>query len=383
MLDRIADALHHAARRLHTSTRSWPSSSRPAPSCTRSGEVDWALGEALAFGSLLLEGTASASPGRTPGAARSASATRCWSTTRPSDEYVPLGAPRRRPGPVLRLRLAAVGVRRARLRVRLLGGRTRTRWSLWEAQFGDFVNGAQVIIDQFIVAAEDKWGQTSGLVLLLPHGYEGQGPEHSLGPHRALPHAGAEDNIQVANATTPAQYFHLLRRQVRARRPQAADRVHAEVAAAGAGVARSPVDELTDGLVPGGARRPGRHRPVDACGGWCWLRQGRLRRHDARATTPAAPVAVVRVEQLYPWPERRSSPTCSPATSDADEVVWLQEEPENMGPWPFVHGRVHRLLGPDSTLPRRQPRRSRQPATGSYRAPQEQQALIVDAFDGL
>ena len=170
-------------------TRSWPSSSRPRAKLYAEGEVDWALGEALAFGSLLLEGTdiRLVRPGHPAGHVlpaplgagrlRDRRASTCRSPTSTPDQgrfcvYDSLLS-----------EYAALGFEYGYSVVH------KDALVAWEAQFGDFVNGAQIVIDQFIAAAEDKWDQTSGLVLLLPHGYEGQGPEHSLGPHRALPHA--------------------------------------------------------------------------------------------------------------------------------------------------------------------------------------------------
>jgi 2-oxoglutarate dehydrogenase E1 component len=258
----------------------------------------------------------------------------------------------------------------------------------WEAQFGDFVNGAQIIVDQFLVAAEDKWGQTSGLVMLLPHGYEGQGPEHSSGRLERFLTLSAEDNIQVVNCTTAAQYFHLLRRQVRRdkRKPLV---VFTPKSLLRARPAHSRIDELVQGRF---------HELVDdpavGAAGDDALRPAEVRRVVlasgkvayevmAERDRQRLPAAVVRVEQLYPWPEEQLAETLG-RYGAASEVVWLQEEPENMGAWNFVHGRLHRLLRDDFEL-RHVPRvESASPASGIAALHQmEQEDLIARALQGL
>ncbi len=207
---------------------------------------------------------------------------------------------------------------------------------LWEAQFGDFVNGAQIIIDQYLVAAEDKWGQENGLVLLLPHGFEGQGPEHSSARIERFLILCAEDNIQVCNATTAAQYFHLLRRQVHrdVRKPLV---VFTPKGPLRMKESRSPVSELTSGSFqevlddPFVTDRSAVQRVVFCSGKVAW---DAMRERDARS----APVAVVRVEQLYPFPGARMREVLE-NYPNAKQVVWLQEEPDNMGAWRFVEAR--------------------------------------------
>ena len=211
---------------------------------------------------------------------------------------------------------------------------------MWEAQFGDFVNGAQVIIDQYIVAAEDKWGQTNGLVLLLPHGFEGQGPEHSSARIERFLTLCADDNIQVCNATTAAQYFHLLRRQVRreVRKPLVLFTPKAPLRMK---ESRAKIDELTGGsflevLDDPFVADPSAVRRVVFCSGKVvW---------DAMAArdTRKAPAAIVRVEQLYPFPAEQMR-TALDRYPHAQDIVWLQEEPDNMGPWRFVQARFHRV----------------------------------------
>jgi 2-oxoglutarate dehydrogenase E1 component len=253
----------------------------------------------------------------------------------------------------------------------------------WEAQFGDFANAASVIIDQFLVAAEDKWDQTSGLVLLLPHGYEGQGPEHSSARIERFLTLCAEDNIQLANATTSAQYFHLLRRQVgrEIRKPLI---VFTPKSLLRARQAHSSIEDLTRGsfretlddprFSGDGDGDPAAVERVVLCSGKV--------AHEALAYRDehGLPAAVVRVEQLYPWPGDQVIDLIS-RYEQAKEVVWLQEEPENMGAWFFVHSRLHKLLRDDYSLRHVSRVESGNPATGSHAIHvQEQQSILERAM---
>jgi len=258
----------------------------------------------------------------------------------------------------------------------------------WEAQFGDFVNGAQIIIDQFIVAAEDKWGQRSGLVLLLPHGFEGPGPEHSSARIERFLTLCAEDNIQVVNATTAAQYFHVLRRQmhrdVRAplvvftpksllRAPQTVSPVEAFTS----GNFQEVMDDPTLESASASARKA--IERVLICSGK--VAYDLMETRDERS----APVAVVRLEQMYPFPHERLGEilTRYPAAKD---ICWVQEEPGNMGAWSFVDGRLWNLLeelGGAHRLRRASRALSASPAAGQMVVHRQEHAqLMAEAFGG-
>lgn len=250
---------------------------------------------------------------------------------------------------------------------------------LWEAQFGDFVNAAQVIIDQFITSAEDKWRQLSGLVLLLPHAFEGQGPEHSSARLERFLQLAAEDNIQIVVPSTPAQYFHVLRRQVVRRW-------------------RKPLIVLTPKSL---LRHPAVVSPLEDCA------QGRFQRvlpdtearevpvsrilltsgkvyYDlahARAERQRTDIAIVRIEQFYPFPEAELAAILKTYPANTP-VIWVQEEPENMGAWPYLRFRYgDKLLG---RWPWRGVSRapSASPATGSSGAHKlEQEEVISHALE--
>jgi 2-oxoglutarate dehydrogenase complex dehydrogenase (E1) component-like enzyme len=219
---------------------------------------------------------------------------------------------------------------------------------LWEAQYGDFANGAQIIIDQFISTAESKWGQPSGLVMLLPHGQEGGGPEHSSARLERFLQLCAENNMQVAYATTPAQYFHLLRRQMRG----GADRRGLRkplIVMTPKSLLRHPkvvstVEELASGAFlpvlddpvvadPSGVRR------ILLCTGKVYYELAAAR--DSRG---AKDCAIVRLEQLYPFPQAEVAAMLQRYKS-ATEVIWVQEEPRNMGAWAFLRGHLKPMLG--------------------------------------
>ena len=253
---------------------------------------------------------------------------------------------------------------------------------VWEAQFGDFMNGAQIIIDQYIVAAEDKWGQRNGLVMLLPHGYEGQGPEHSSARIERFLILAAEDNIQLCNATTASQYFHLLRRQVHQER-QTPLVIFTPKQGLRMKQTRSHIDELTTGsfqeiLDDPHVTDPAAVRRVVFCSGKiAW---------DAMAARDErnAPAAIVRLEQLFPLPSDQMLDLIRSRYVNATELVWLQEEPENMGPWNFIEHRTWRVkeLGYDLRHVARV--ESGSPATGSKTVHDQELAELMDAtFDGL
>ena len=253
----------------------------------------------------------------------------------------------------------------------------RSNLTMWEAQFGDFANGAQVIIDQFIAPGEDKWQQTSRLAVLLPHGYEGQGPEHSSARLERFLQLCAENNIQVCNPTTPAQYFHLLRRQVRQeslkplfvmtpksllRLPQAVSSIDQLV-----GGGFYPV--IGDSVAPAGVER------VLICSGKVY--------YDLAAElekSNAGRIAILRLEQFYPFPQSLLQQWLA-AYGNARELFWVQEEPQNMGGWNFMRPRLEALLRAGQTLRYVGRAASASPATGSYTIHQlETQAFLRDAL---
>ena len=326
------------------------------------GPFEWHYAELLAFGALLLEGT----PVRLSGqdSARGTFSTRhaILYDAKTGTPYVPL---------------MHLGQKQARICIynSLLSEAAVLGFDygysldypdmlcLWEAQFGDFSNGAQTIIDQFIVSAESKWQRPSGIVLLLPHGYEGQGPEHSSGRLERFLQLCAEDNIQVCNLTTSAQYFHLLRRQMKRDfiKPLV---IMTPKSLLRAEFASSPAKDFTSGKFEEilGAPEVGaasKVKRVIFCSGKVYYDL-----LNYRTEKKIDNAAIIRVEQLYPLYETKLKSMMKTFPGKA-EIVWCQEEPENMGAWTFMEPQIVRAR---NRL--RRPRRRRQPRGRFARAPQ-------------
>jgi 2-oxoglutarate dehydrogenase E1 component len=254
---------------------------------------------------------------------------------------------------------------------------------IWEAQFGDFANAAQVIIDQFITSAEDKWQRLNGLVMLLPHGFEGQGPEHSSARLERFLMLAGEDNIQVAYPTTPAQMFHLLRRQVvrKYRKPLI---VMTPKSLLRLKECSSSLDELAVGTFQrvmddaAVTDKTGVSR-ILLCSGKVFYDLTRFRESEHLED-----VAIVRLEQLYPFPEQQLAQVLAHYPADA-KLMWVQEEPRNMGAWPFLASRyAQKFLEAGRPLRAVTRPESASPATGSGSAHKlEQSTLIKEAFSGL
>lgn len=348
------------------------------------GKIDWAFAEALAFGTLLQEGSPVRLSGQDSGRGTFSQRHAILYDQNDAHKYIPLnnlleGQARFQVYDSLLSEYAALGFE--------YGYSVEEPDALvcWEAQFGDFVNGAQIMIDQFISAAEAKWGQTCRLTMLLPHGFEGQGPEHSSGRLERFLQACAEDNMIVANFSTPANYFHALRRQVRrkARKPL--------IVMTPKSLLRLPeavcsVEDLADGqympFIPSGAN-PAHAKRLVLCSGKVYYDMLKAREEAG----PSESVAVARLEQFYPFPSEAIAAELE-RFKDVEEVVWLQEEPANMGAWFFVRPLLDTLL---EKLHRDCNRRvayagrsaAASPATGSAAIHAAEQAAILQRAMGL
>ena len=335
------------------------------------GEVDWPFAELLAFGTLLHEGTPVRLSGQDSARGTFSQRHAVWQDMNTQEPYVPLNhiPPKQASFCVYNSMLSEAAVLGFEFGFALTEPRALV---VWEAQFGDFANGAQVIIDQCIVSSQSKWQRTCGLVMLLPHGYEGQGPEHSNAYLERYLSACAEDNIQVCNLTTPAQYFHALRRQIRRgfRRPLI---LMAPKSLLRHPRAVSPVDEfvtsrfheiLDDPSPPRKARR------LILCSGKIFYDLLEFREREKISDT-----ALVRIEQFFPFPEAGLDEIQN-QYAEAKDIVWAQEEPKNRGGWAFM---FPRLLDRYPGLPVRYVGRdaSASPATGSLRIHKQEQELVV------
>ncbi len=337
------------------------------------GEADWALGEALAYGTLLIEGYDVRLAGQDTRRGTFGHRNAAVVDYLTGEEYIPLasfGPGRFSIYDSLLSEYAAVGFEYG---YSLLATDGLVQW---EAQFGDFVNGAQIIIDQFLAAAEIKWQQSSGLTLLLPHGYEGQGAEHSSARIERFLDLSAEDNLQVTDVTTAAQLFHLLRRQVlrTARKPLVLFTPKRYLRAR---QSYSPVSEFVDGHFrevlddPATGGNPESVRRVILATG-----KVALDAMGARDQAGRSDVAVIRVEQLYPWPAAQIVAAVA-RYERAGDVIWLQEEPDNMGAWRFVRDRLGTLFGGDYRLSQVSRVASGSPATGSHAMHELEQADLL------
>jgi 2-oxoglutarate dehydrogenase E1 component len=351
---------------------------------TKGGNVDWAFGEALAFGTLALEGTPIRLSGQDSGRGTFSQRHLAFYDSEIGKRYVPMQhiAPGQGRFDVVDSSLSEYAVLGFEFGYSVADPLTLV---IWEAQFGDFANGAQIMIDQFISCCEQKWGQPSGLVMLLPHGFEGQGPEHSSARIERYLVLCAENNMLVCNCTTPAQYFHLLRRQMYGGRDRRGTRKPLVIFTPKSLLrhprAVSTVHEFTSGgfleiLPDSGPADPKAVSRVVFCSGKIY--------YDlllAREERKADHVALVRVEQLYPFAADQAAEILSAYPKSA-EVVWAQEEPRNMGAWHFIHDQLDPVLAPSGRDLRYVGRpESASPATGSgKRHQQEQSAIVEDAL---
>jgi multifunctional 2-oxoglutarate metabolism enzyme len=372
--------------RLHPKLKSLIEKRRDA---VQGAPIDWGFAETLAFGSLALEGT----PVRLSGedVVRGTFTQRHleFSDYETGEGYIPLKHldPHQAKFEALDSPLSEFAVMGFEFGYSVADPLTLV---MWEAQFGDFVNGAQIIIDQFVVSAEAKWNQPSGLVLLLPHGLEGQGPEHSSARIERFLQLCAENNLQICNCTTPAQYFHLLRRQMYGGADRRGIRKPLVILTPKFLLrypkAASHLEDLTSGVfqeVIGDPQHLGNQiRRVLLCSGKVYYDLLNKREESGRND-----VAIIRLEQLYPFPLQRLTDILRRYPESA-ELYWVQEEPENMGAWYFVEEQMQSVINPGGNGGpiKRQLRYvgrplAASPAAGAHKVHHDQQeGLVEEAF---
>ncbi|MDR4987846.1 MAG: 2-oxoglutarate dehydrogenase E1 component [Bacteroidales bacterium] len=336
-------------------------------------EVDWALGESLAYATLLAEGISVRISGQDVERGTFSHRHAVLKIEDSEEEYVPLNhiSPRQASFEIYNSPLSEYGVLGFDYGYAMV---SPYKLIIWEAQFGDFNNGAQVIIDQFIASAEEKWKVLNGLVMYLPHGYEGQGPEHSSGRMERFLSLCAENNIQVANCTTPANLFHLLRLQMKRsfRKPLV---IFTPKSLLRHPDCVSPLADLSGGrflrVIDDEGARPEETERVIFCSGKIYYDLKEEKKRKGFKGT-----AIVRLEQLYPLPEKELE-AVKEKYRNAQRWLWVQEEPQNMGAWPFIK---LNLKGFNLSVIARPP--SGSPASGSSKFHQLQQQKIVEkAFE--
>lgn len=344
--------------------------------------IDWATAEALAFGSLLVDGHPVRMTGQDVRRGTFSQRHAVLVDQNNEKRYAPLNHIRENQAQleIMDSNLSEFAVLGFEYGYSLAEPNCLT---LWEAQFGDFVNGAQVIIDQFITSGEVKWLRMSGLVMLLPHGYEGQGPEHSSARLERFLQACAEDNIQVANCTTPASYFHILRRQLCRdfRKPLI---IMTPKSLLRHKLAVSPLSDFTENShfhrvieETDNAIKPEKVKRVVFCSGKVYY--DLLEERQKRGITN---VAIMRLEQFYPFPAGDIAEALKAYKNV--EVVWCQEEPKNMGGWFFVESRFEGALQNSKSVKQARPtyvgrKTAASPAAGYLRIHNEEQQALVNA----
>jgi 2-oxoglutarate dehydrogenase E1 component len=350
--------------------------SRRLQAVTSEQGIDWANAEALAFASLLQQGWPIRLSGQDCARGTFSQRHSVLFDRKNGQAYVPLNgiAGQRAFYQVYNSLLAEAGVLGFEYGYAMAQPKGLT---LWEAQFGDFINNAQGIVDLFIASGETKWQRLCGLTLLLPHGWEGLGPEHSSARLERFLQLCAEDNLQVCNLTTPAQYFHLLRRQalVPFRKPLV---LMTPKSLLRHPLAVSSLAELSGGgfapVIAEDSVAPNQVARVLLCSGKIYYQLLQRCRDIGRKD-----VAIVRLEQLYPFPEKTLQPILN-ALAGAEEFLWVQEEPENMGAWQFVRPRLETLIGKSPRYVGRPAAAS--PATGFPMIYKQQQEAISDQAVG-
>lgn len=351
--------------------------------------IDWATAEALSFGSLLLEGTPIRLSGEDSGRGTFSQRHAVWwdSSAEKPNPHIPLNhiAAKQARFSVYDSPLSEFSILGFEYGYALNQPKTLT---LWEAQFGDFANGAQVIIDNFLASGESKWFRSNGLVMLLPHGFEGQGPEHSSAHLERYLQLCAEHNLQVSYPSTPAQYFHLLRRQMHRpyRKPLIVMTPKSLLRHA---LATSTLEDLVKGtfreVLWDPQRGATKASKLILCSGKVfydlWQRREKgTHKTASAASTASAAGALIRIEQLYPFPEKEIKEILH-TYSEAKEVLWVQEEPQNRGAWSFVQPRIEALLG-RKVLRYVGRNASASPATGSHAQHQAELELILENVFG-
>lgn len=295
--------------------------------------LDWAMGELMAYATLMEEGFDVRLSGQDVERGTFSHRHAVVKIEDSEEEYIPLQNVDKKQAPfyIYNSHLSEYGVLGFEYGYAMAAPNTLT---IWEAQFGDFFNGAQIIVDQFVTSAEFKWRRSNGLVMLLPHGYEGQGPEHSSARIERFLEACANDNIQVANCTTPANFFHLMRRQMHRpfRKPLV---VFTPKSLLRLPACVSPISDFTDGhfqeVIDDTTVKAKDVKRVLLCSGKIYYELLDRRAKDGRDND----VAIVRLEQLFPLPANQLE-ELKKKYNKATEIFWVQEEPSNMGAWPYL-----------------------------------------------